>query len=60
MVIFEQELGNIFTLESSAHRNQEKTFELKINKTDGKLKLHVFTPFWEKTLELRGHQGLRR
>ena len=27
-----------------------KTFELKINKTDGKLKLDVFTPFWQKQL----------
>ena len=50
MVTIEQQVGNIFTLESSGYRNHMKTFELKINKTDGKLKLDVFTPFWQKQL----------
>ena len=46
----EQQLGNLFTLESSGYWNQDERFEFKINKTDGKLKLNVFTPFWQKQL----------
>ena len=46
----EQQFGNFFTLESSGYWNQGKAFELKINKTDGKLKLDVFSPFWQKKL----------
>ena len=48
--IIQQQLGNLVTLESSGYRNHIKIFELKINKTDGKLKLDVFTPFWQKQL----------
>ena len=46
----EQQLGNLVTLTSSGYWNHMKTFELNMNKTDGKLKLDVFTPFWKKQL----------
>ena len=46
----EKQLGNVFTLKSSAYRNQEKSFELKIKKTDGKLILDVFTSYWQQQL----------
>ena len=44
----EQQLGNVFTLESSAYRNQGKIVEFKIKKTDGKLILDLFTPYWQQ------------
>ena len=48
-----QRQGKLFTLESSGYWSQDQTFQLMINKTDGKLKLEVFTPFWQnKLLEL--------